>query len=101
MPVAPSRPNRFHRPLIHQLGRGGFDEGARVGHFFIRSYKSPMALMLSNNRMIAGVCGGLAEWLGWDPTLVRILYAILTVFTAFSGLIVYLLLWIIMPRKSG
>ncbi|NCW26775.1 MAG: PspC domain-containing protein [Verrucomicrobia bacterium] len=59
-----------------------------------------MALMLSNNnRMIAGVCGGLAEWLGWDPTLVRILYAILTVFTAFSGLIVYLLLWIIMPRR--
>ena len=61
----------------------------------------PMALMLSNNRMIAGVCGGLAEWLGWDPTLVRILYSILTVFTAFSGLIVYLLLWIIMPRKSA
>ena len=59
-----------------------------------------MALMLSNHRMIAGVCGGLAEWLGWDPTLVRILYALLTVFTAFSGLIVYLLLWIIMPRKS-
>jgi len=58
-----------------------------------------MALMLSSNRMIAGVCGGLAEWLGWDTTLVRILYAILTVFTAFSGLIVYLLLWIIMPRK--
>ncbi len=58
-----------------------------------------MALMLSKNRMIAGVCGGLAEWLGWDPTLVRILYAILTVFTAFSGLIVYLLLWIIMPRR--
>jgi len=57
--------------------------------------------MLSNNRMIAGVCGGLAEWLGWDPTLVRILYAILTVFTAFSGLIVYLLLWIIMPRKGA
>jgi len=60
-----------------------------------------MALMLSSNRMIAGVCGGLAERLGWDPTLVRILYAILTVFTAFSGLIVYLLLWIIMPRKPA
>ena len=60
-----------------------------------------MALTLSNNRMIAGVCGGLAEWLGWDPTLVRILYTLVTIFTAFSGVIVYLVLWIIMPRKSG
>jgi phage shock protein PspC (stress-responsive transcriptional regulator) len=50
--------------------------------------------------MLGGVCGGLAEWLGWDPTLVRILYAILTIFTAFSGAIVYLILWIIMPKKS-
>ena len=63
-------------------------------------YNSPMALMLSNNRMLGGVCGGLAEWLGWDPTLVRILYTLLTIFTAFSGLIVYLVLWIIMPRRT-
>ncbi|MBM4456067.1 MAG: PspC domain-containing protein [Verrucomicrobia bacterium] len=59
-----------------------------------------MALQLSTNRRIGGVCGGLAAWLGWDPTLVRILYTLLTIFTAFSGLIVYLLLWIIMPRES-
>ena len=61
---------------------------------------TPMALTLSSNRMIGGVCGGLAEWLGWDPTLVRILYTVLTVFTAFSGAIFYLILWIIMPKKS-
>ena len=66
----------------------------------MQGYKSRMALMLSNNRMVGGVCGGLAEWLGWDPTLVRILYTILTIFTAFSGLIVYLILWIIMPRRT-
>jgi phage shock protein PspC (stress-responsive transcriptional regulator) len=59
-----------------------------------------MALTLSNNRMIGGVCGGLAEWLGWDPTLVRILYSVLTVFTAFSGAIFDLILGIIMPEKS-
>jgi len=59
-----------------------------------------MALTLSSNRMIGGVCGGLAERLGWDPTLVRILYTVLTVFTAFSGAIFYLILWIIMPKKS-
>ncbi len=50
--------------------------------------------------MIGGVCGGLAEWLGWDPTLVRTLYTVLTIFTIFSGAIVYLILWIIMPKKS-
>ena len=60
-----------------------------------------MPLMLSKNRMLAGVCGGLADWLGWDPTLVRILYSILTIFTAFSGVIVYLILWICMPKRSS
>ena len=68
--------------------------------FFVQGYKNSMPLMLSNNRMVGGVCGGLAEWLGWDPTLVRILYTILTIFTAFSGVIVYLILWIIMPRRT-
>jgi len=44
--------------------------------------------------MIAGVCGGLADWLGWDATLVRILYVV-----AFPGLIVYLVLWVVMPKS--
>lgn len=39
-------------------------------------------------RMIAGVCGGLAEYLGWDPTLVRIVYVLATIFTAFAGVII-------------
>ncbi len=51
------------------------------------------------NRMIAGVCGGLAEWLGWDPTIVRALYVVVSVLSAaFPGILVYLLLWIIMPK---
>ena len=69
-------------------------------HLLDLAYRNSMALTLSNNRMIAGVCGGLAEWLGWDPTLVRILYTVLTIFTVFSGAIFYLILWIIMPKKS-
>jgi phage shock protein C len=52
------------------------------------------------NRLIAGVCGGIAEWLGWDPTLVRILYVVLSVFSAaFPGILVYLVLWLVMPRE--
>ena len=46
-------------------------------------------LTRSNDRMIAGVCSGIAEYFGWDITLVRILYVLATVCTAFSGTIVY------------
>ncbi|MCU1245350.1 MAG: hypothetical protein JWN02_1260 [Acidobacteria bacterium] len=52
-----------------------------------------------NNKMIAGVCGGIAEWLGWDPTLVRVLYVLGSIMSvAFPGTIVYLVLWALMPR---
>ena len=51
------------------------------------------------NRIIAGVCGGLAEWLGWSPTWVRILYILISVLSiAFPGIIVYLILWVVMPQ---
>jgi phage shock protein C len=58
-----------------------------------------MPLYRSNRyRMIAGVCGGMAEWLGWDPTLVRILFVLVSVLSAaFPGIIVYIILWVIMP----
>jgi phage shock protein PspC (stress-responsive transcriptional regulator) len=54
-----------------------------------------------NDRMIAGVCGGLARWLGWDPTLVRILYVLISIFSAaFPGLLVYIILWVVMPAED-
>jgi phage shock protein PspC (stress-responsive transcriptional regulator) len=53
------------------------------------------------NRMIAGVCGGIAEWLGWDPTLVRILFVLVSIFSAaFPGILIYLILWILMPNRE-
>ena len=52
--------------------------------------------------MIAGVCGGIAEWLGWDPTAVRVLYVITSIISvAFPGIIVYLLLWLLMPDADA
>lgn len=49
--------------------------------------------------MVAGVCGGLAEYFGWDVTLVRVVYVIGSVVSvAFPGLIVYLILWLVMPE---
>jgi phage shock protein C len=59
-------------------------------------------LKRSSDRIIAGVCGGLAEWLGWDATLVRIIYIAVSVLSAaFPGIIVYLILWLVMPESSG
>jgi phage shock protein PspC (stress-responsive transcriptional regulator) len=54
----------------------------------------------SSNRMIAGVCGGLADWLGWNPTMVRVLYVIVSILSvAFPGILVYIILWILMPKS--
>ena len=50
-------------------------------------------------RKIAGVCAGLANYLGMDPTVVRVIYAILSLCTAIvTGLIVYLILMLIIPE---
>lgn len=52
--------------------------------------------------IIAGVCGGIAEWLGWNPTLVRILYVIVSIASAgFPGILAYVLLWIFMPKAPN
>jgi phage shock protein C len=50
-------------------------------------------------RMLAGVCGGLAEWLGWSPTWVRVLFVLISILSvAFPGIIVYIILWVVMPN---
>ncbi len=55
-----------------------------------------------NDRMIAGVCGGMAEWLDWDPTVVRLLYIVISVISAaFPGLLVYLVLWAVTPLDDA
>lgn len=52
--------------------------------------------------VIAGVCGGIAEWLGWNSGLVRVGYVIVSVLSAaFPGVFVYLVLWAIMPRQQN
>jgi phage shock protein C len=51
------------------------------------------------DKKIAGVCGGVAEYLGWDPTLVRLLWVILTLLGG-SGVLIYIVLWIVMPEGA-
>jgi phage shock protein PspC (stress-responsive transcriptional regulator) len=58
-------------------------------------------LTRSNNRVIGGVCAGIAEWLGWDIALVRILYLVLSILSAaFPGILVYIILWIVIPPED-
>jgi phage shock protein C len=58
-------------------------------------------LTRSANKILAGVCGGIAEYFDVDPTLVRILYAALSFFSAaFPGLILYIIMMLIMPEKD-
>jgi phage shock protein C len=54
-----------------------------------------------DDRMVAGVCGGIAKWLGWDPTAVRAIYVIASLVSAgFPGIIAYVVLWFIMPEEG-
>ena len=51
-----------------------------------------------DDRMIGGVCGGLAEYLNVDPTLIRLLLVLLA-FAGGPGIVAYLILWIIVPQE--
>ncbi|ALF59383.1 PspC domain-containing protein [Psychrobacter urativorans] len=54
-----------------------------------------------NNRMIAGVMGGIAEYVGWSPMWVRLLFVIISSLSAaVPGILIYIVLWIIMPNAS-
>ncbi|MGH8426777.1 MAG: PspC domain-containing protein [Gammaproteobacteria bacterium] len=53
------------------------------------------------DRMIAGVVGGWADYFGLDPTLSRIIYVLVSIFSAaFPGLLVYIALWLLMPLED-
>ncbi len=56
-------------------------------------------LKRSNDQMIAGVCAGIAEYLGWlSPNRVRIAYVLISVVSVmFPGIVVYIILWLLLP----
>ncbi|HAA81947.1 MAG TPA: PspC domain-containing protein [Thermotoga naphthophila] len=52
------------------------------------------------NRIIAGVCGGFAEYFNVDPTLVRLIWVLITLAWG-AGLLLYIIAWLIMPEEEG
>jgi phage shock protein C len=63
--------------------------------------QKPRLRRSTTDKMIAGVCGGIAEWLGWDSTVVRLLYVLVSILSAaFPGILVYLVLWMVTPKPE-
>jgi phage shock protein PspC (stress-responsive transcriptional regulator) len=54
-----------------------------------------------DDRDIAGVCGGLAIYLGWSSSRMRIAWVLATIFTAFAGVVIYIALWYLMPEEPA
>jgi len=55
----------------------------------------------SRNKMVAGVCGGLANYFSIEPDKMRLIYVLISIFSAaFPGLLVYVILWIILPEDN-
>ena len=58
-------------------------------------------LTRSRDKMIAGVCAGIAEYFGWEVTLFRVVFVIVSILSAaFPGILVYLVLWVVMPAPT-
>ena len=60
----------------------------------------PKKLYRSHDRMIAGVLSGFAEYINADKSLIRLVYVLISVFSAgFPGLLAYIIAWIVIPEK--
>lgn len=68
--------------------------------YFIFKMEEFMSLHKSHNKVISGVCAGIAETLGFNAGTVRIIYFILTVFTAFSGVLIYIVLAFLLNEED-
>jgi len=53
------------------------------------------------HKMLGGVCGGIAEYLGVDPTIVRVAWIVISIFPLIPGILVYIIAWIVIPKEPG
>jgi phage shock protein PspC (stress-responsive transcriptional regulator) len=63
-----------------------------------KNIKGKRLLRSKKNKMIAGVCGGIGEYFGVDPTVIRLLWVLFTLFSAGAGILAYIIAWIIIPE---
>jgi phage shock protein PspC (stress-responsive transcriptional regulator) len=102
--LSPIQPASFHRlQLIRstrtKFGAAHFIVIARTAREVRMNARTTALVRPRDGAMIAGVCAGIARYFGWDVTLVRFLYVVISIASvAFPGVLVYILLWILMPR---
>ena len=78
--------------------RRGDNQGGKAG---LMSSQPTLLRRSMANRQIAGVCAGLAEYFGLDPTMVRVGYVLLSLLSAaFPGILVYIILWVLIPERE-
>jgi phage shock protein C len=65
-----------------------------------RNGSSKLLMRRRDSRMLAGVCAGIAEYFGWDVTLVRVTWAVISVLTGGAGVLAYLAAWVIIPDEG-
>lgn len=62
-------------------------------------HKKPLRRSRSN-KMVGGVLAGIADYYGLDATVLRVVYTLATIFTAFAGVLVYIVAWLIIPLED-
>ena len=66
------------------------------------SQKEKKLTRSTSDKVVAGVLGGLADYFGFDITLVRLLFVLAAIFSAaFPGLLVYIIMWIVIPAENN
>lgn len=65
-----------------------------------KNIKGKRLLRSKKNRVLAGICAGIGEYFGVDPTVIRLLWVLLTFFSAGAGIFAYIIAWIIVPEEK-
>ena len=86
--------------LFNVLGAFLYFIFARAGGKMAKTKVKGKKLYRSNNRMIAGVCAGIGEYLGIDPTVIRLLWVLLVFLSFGAAILAYIIAWIIVPERK-
>jgi phage shock protein C len=100
-PAVKSIDSSQYLPAANEIPRENREAVMALAHGVTIMTSDPL-VRSSSDRMLAGVCGGLAQWLEWDPTALRIVVALTAFFTGVvPGLVIYVMFAIIMPADRA
>lgn len=94
----PSRKNPRGRPGFDRRVEDFAEEVGRIGEGGPRAVRTRRLYRSGREKILGGVCGGIGEYLGVDPVIVRLLWVVFSLLWG-AGIILYIIAWIIMPRN--